>query len=136
MFLSVTCNDTEWPEDVKAYQQAVAEDRKRYPLSGPAGANILPCAYWKLGPTKAPVEINDEGPSNVLILQNRHDPVMPLSGGERLHDQFEKRSRLVTVEGSGYGVYVLGDNACALNVTTSYLLTGKLPDQDLTCPST
>ncbi|GLY18028.1 alpha/beta hydrolase [Kineosporia sp. NBRC 101677] len=136
VFLAVTCNDVEWPKDLKTYQRAVAEDRERYPLFGPAAANIVPCAYWKLGPTKAPVQINDQGPANVLILQNRHDPVTPLSGGELLRDRFEKRSRLVTVEGSGHGVYVLGGNACALNVTTSYLLTGKLPEKDLTCPST
>ncbi|MCD5310521.1 alpha/beta hydrolase [Kineosporia babensis] len=135
VFLAVTCNDSEWPSNVKAYQQAVAEDRERYPLFGPASANILPCAYWELGPEKEPVAINDEGPANILILQNQHDPVTPLAGGQLLREKFGQRSRLVTVDGSGHGVYVLGRNACASNVTTSYLISGKLPAKDVACPS-
>ncbi len=39
----------------------------------------------------------------------------------------------MTAEGSGHGVYVLGGNACALNLTTSYLVDGVLPAEDTTC---
>ncbi|MET7371088.1 alpha/beta hydrolase [Micromonospora arida] len=133
VFLAVTCNDVEWPEDVDTYRRAVAQDRKRYPLFGAASANITPCAFWKHPPTEPPVAINDKGPRNVLILQNRHDPVTPLAGGKLLREKFDKRSRLVTVDESGHGVYVLGGNGCALNVTTSYLVDGKMPAGDRTC---
>ena len=67
VFLAVTCNDIDWPEDVATYRHAVAQDRKRFPLFGAAAANILPCAYWKHEPAEAPVRINDKGPRNVLI---------------------------------------------------------------------
>lgn len=132
VFLATTCNDVEWPEDVDTYRTAVAEDRKKFPLFGAASANILPCAYWP-EPTEPPVRISEEGPSNVLILQNRHDPVTPLAGGRLLDEKFGDRSRLVTVDGSGHGVYVLGGNACALNVTTTYLVDGELPARDRSC---
>ncbi|MDR7381994.1 alpha/beta hydrolase [Promicromonospora iranensis] len=132
VFLATTCNDVEWPEDVNTYRKAVAEDRKRFPLFGAASANILPCAYWT-EPIEPPVRIADEGARNVLILQNRRDPVTPLAGGERLHEKFGDRSRLVTVDGSGHGVYVLGGNACALNVGTTYLVEGDLPRRDVSC---
>jgi pimeloyl-ACP methyl ester carboxylesterase len=133
VFLAVTCNDVDWPEDVATYRRAVAEDRKRYPLFGAASANILPCAYWKTEPSEPPVKITDKGPRNVLILQNRHDPVTPYAGGKLLREKLGERSRLVTADGSGHGVYVLGGNACALNITTSYLVEGKLPATDTTC---
>jgi pimeloyl-ACP methyl ester carboxylesterase len=133
VFLAVTCNDVEWPEDVATYRRAVAEDRVRYPLFGAASANILPCAYWRTAPAEPPVTITDEGPRNVLILQNRHDPVTPLAGGKLLREKFGQRSRLVTVDGSGHGVYVLGGNACALNITTSYLVEGTMPARDTAC---
>jgi pimeloyl-ACP methyl ester carboxylesterase len=132
VFIASTCNDSEWPEDVQSYRHAVAEDRARFPMFGAASANILPCAYWS-EPLEAPVQISDEGPRNVLIMQNRRDPVTPLAGGELLHEQFGDRSRLVTVDGSGHGVYALGDNACALNVGTTYLVEGELPRRDVSC---
>ncbi|CAM02071.1 alpha/beta hydrolase [Saccharopolyspora erythraea] len=133
VFLAVTCNDVGWSEDVETYRRAVAEDRGKYPLYGAASANILPCAYWRHEPAEPPVRIGDDGPSNVLILQNLRDPVTPHRGGEMLREKFGQRSRLVSVDGSGHGVYVYGDNPCALNVTTDYLVDGELPDRDTFC---
>ncbi|WP_217705986.1 alpha/beta hydrolase [Verrucosispora sp. NA02020] len=134
VFLAVTCNDVAWPEDVDTYRRAVAEDRKRYPLFGAASANITPCAYWTHEPSEPPVAISAEGARNVLILQNRQDPVTPLAGGKLLREKFGQRARLVTANESGHGVYVLSGNACALNLTTSYLVHGTMPTTDRTCP--
>ncbi|MEV0768831.1 alpha/beta hydrolase [Nocardia salmonicida] len=133
VFLAVTCNDVEWPEDIGTYQRAVAEDRERYPLYGAAAANVMPCAYWKLGPSEPPVRIDNTGPADVLIVQNQRDPVTPLRGGELLDEKFGQRSRLVTVDGSGHGVYVLGVNPCAFDVVTGYLVDGAMPEHDMTC---
>ncbi|EWC61152.1 hypothetical protein UO65_3572 [Actinokineospora spheciospongiae] len=127
VFLAVTCNDVEWPTDIDTYRRAVAEDRQRYPLFGASAANITPCAYWPHRPAEPPVPVNDKGPRNVLILQNQHDVPTPHRGGELLREKFAQRSRMVSVEGSGHGVYVVGGNACALNVTTTYLVDGSLP---------
>jgi pimeloyl-ACP methyl ester carboxylesterase len=132
-FLAIVCNDVEWPRDLATYRRAVAEDRERYPMFGAAAANIMPCAYWQYEPSEAPVGIIDEGPANVLILQNRRDPATPYEGALMLHEKFGERSRLVVAQESGHGVYVLGGNSCALNITTSYLVGGKLPAKDTTC---
>ncbi|MBE1577103.1 alpha/beta hydrolase [Amycolatopsis roodepoortensis] len=133
VFLAVTCNDVAWPSDVRTYQRGVAEDRERYPLFGAAGANISPCAFWPYAPAEPPVAVKDKGPENVLVVQNRRDPATPLRGGQLLDEKFGARSRLVTVDASGHGVYVLGGNACALNTTTNFLLSGKLPKRDVFC---
>ncbi|WP_181444952.1 alpha/beta hydrolase [Micromonospora endophytica] len=135
-FLAVTCNDVNWPEDVNTYRSAVATDRKRYPMYGAASANITPCAYWAYEPSEPPVRINDKGPRNVLLVQNLRDPGTPHRGGELLREKFAKRSRLVSVDGSGHGVYVYGDNACALNVTTAYLVDGTMPKDTRCGPAT
>ncbi|WP_434740646.1 alpha/beta hydrolase [Micromonospora sp. SH-82] len=135
-FLAVTCNDSAWPEKVARYQDSAATDREKFPMYGAAGANITPCAYWPHEPSEPPVSINDDGPPNVLILQNRRDPATPLRGGKLLREKFEDRSRLVTVDGSGHGVYVFGDNACALNVTTAYLVDGTMPEDRFCGPGT
>ncbi|GAA5054759.1 alpha/beta hydrolase [Nocardia callitridis] len=133
VFLAVTCNDVEWPEDVQTYQRAAAEDRQSYPLYGGAAANIMPCAFWQSGPTEPPVQVSDQGPSNILVVQNQRDPVTPLRGAELINEKFGARSRLVSVDGSGHGAFVLGKNPCALNVTTNFLVNGTMPEQDVAC---
>ena len=92
----------------------------------------MPCAYWQK-PAEPPVRIDDDGPANVLVVQNQRDPVTSLRSGELLNERFGERSRLVSVDASGHGAYVLGDNSCALNRTTSYLVDGVLPARDVTC---
>lgn len=133
VFLATTCNDVEWPEDLAVYQEGVAEDRERYPMYGAATANIMPCAYWNDAPSEPAVEITGEGPSNVLIMQNLRDPVTPHLGGVLLDERFGQRSRLVSVDGSGHGTYVYGDNPCAWDVATGYLVDGEFPEQDVAC---
>ncbi|MEU8607865.1 alpha/beta hydrolase [Actinoplanes sp. NPDC048791] len=135
VFLAVTCNDVNWPEDLATYRRGVAQDRKRYPMFGAATANITPCAYWKHEPSEPPVKVDNSGPADVLMLQNRRDPVTPAVNAELLRRKFGQRARLVTADDSGHGVYVLGGNACALNLTTAYLVDGKLPARDVACRS-
>lgn len=132
-FLAVTCNDTDWPEDVRTYQRAVAADRERFPLFGAASANITPCAYWHNDPVDPPVEFETGGPQNVLVLQNLRDPATPLLGGQLAREAFGDRARLVSVDSGGHGVYVYDDNPCALNTTTRFLLDGNLPETDVFC---
>ncbi|AGZ44022.1 TAP domain protein [Actinoplanes friuliensis DSM 7358] len=135
VFLAVTCNDVNWPEDLATYRRGVAEDRKRYPMFGAATANITPCAYWEHEPSEPPVKVDNRGPADVLMLQNRHDPVTPAINAQLLRQKFGQRARLVTVDDSGHGVYVLGGNACALDLATAYLVDGKMPARDLSCRS-
>ncbi len=130
-FLAVTCNDSAWSRDVASYQRSVAEDRKKYPLFGAAAANITPCAFWESEPEV--VEPLAEGPRNILIIQNRTDVATPYLGGVLARQAFGDRSRLVSVDGYGHGVYIFDDNPCALNVGTAYLVDGEFPRRDVNC---
>ena len=130
-FLAVTCNDSAWSRDVASYQRSVAEDRKKYPLFGAAAANITPCAFWESEPEV--VEPLAEGPRNILIIQNRTDVATPYLGGVLARQAFGDRSRLVSVDGYGHGVYIFDDNPCALNVGTAYLVDGEFPRRDVSC---
>ncbi|MFF0226220.1 alpha/beta hydrolase [Streptomyces sp. NPDC004629] len=133
VFAAVTCNDVEWPENVDTYRHGVAEDRERYPLFGAAAANITPCAFWPYAPAEPPVSVDDDGPRNVLLVQNLRDAPTPHDGGKMLRQKFADRSRLLSVDDTGHGVYVLGDNPCALNTTTRFLVEGKMPEKDMLC---
>ncbi|WP_432079933.1 alpha/beta hydrolase [Streptomyces sp. WAC 04229] len=133
VFLAVTCNDVAWPENVNTYRRGVAQDRERFPLYGAAAANITPCAFWPHAPAEPPVEIEDEGPRNVLLVQNLRDVPTPYAGAKLLRQKFGDRARLVAVDDSGHGAYVLGRNSCALNTTTRYLVEGEMPAKDTFC---
>lgn len=135
VFLAVSCNDVKWPTSVDVYREGVAEDRARYPMFGAATANITPCAFWPYAPAEEPVAIDDDGPRNILLVQNLRDVPTPHVGGKLLRQKFADRSRLVSVDDSGHGVYVYGDNPCALNTTTRYLVDGKMPGKDVFCPA-
>jgi pimeloyl-ACP methyl ester carboxylesterase len=133
-FLAVTCNDTDWPEDVATYQEAVAEDRERFPIFGAATANVSPCAFWHNEPAEPQVPISDEGPRNVLIVQHLRDAGTPYEGALMAREAFGDRAALVTVDGDGHGAYVYGDeNPCVLNTTTRYLVDGEMPESDVFC---
>ncbi|MEU8606053.1 alpha/beta hydrolase [Streptomyces parvulus] len=104
-------------------------------MFGAAAANILPCAFWPYARAEKPVAIDDDGPRNILLVQNLRDVPTPHVGGNLLRQKFADRSRLVSVDDSGHGVYVYGDNPCALNTTTRYLVDGKMPKTDAFCPA-
>jgi pimeloyl-ACP methyl ester carboxylesterase len=131
--LHVLCNDSDWPESVADYQRDVATDRVRYPLFGAAGANITPCAYWPVEPAEPQVEITDDGPSNVLILQNLRDPATPLAGARDLRAAFGDRARMITADQGGHLAYLYLPNPCADGPVTAFLVTGERPADDLVC---
>ncbi|WP_329471401.1 alpha/beta hydrolase [Streptomyces sp. NBC_01723] len=136
--LHVLCNDSRWPQDVAAYQAGAAADRKAYPMLGGSTGNVTPCAFWP-EPKEKPVRISDEGPSNVLMVQNERDPGTPLAGARKLREALGDRARMVTADQGGHGVYPFGTNTCANDAVTAFLTDGKRPKEDLACeaqPST
>ncbi|MET8968127.1 alpha/beta hydrolase [Streptomyces hydrogenans] len=135
--VGVICNDVDWPRSVPAYARAVAADRARYPLTGGMPANITPCAFWKGGAVEKPVRLTDEGPSNILMIQNLRDPSTPHSSGLKMRAALGDRARLVSVDRGGHGVYLTAaggaGNACGDRTVTRFLLTGERPDADVRC---
>ncbi|WP_103353727.1 alpha/beta hydrolase [Amycolatopsis sp. CA-128772] len=131
-YLAVVCGDSRWPEAVGTYQRNVAVDRVRYPMYGPYAANIRPCAFWP-APAEPRVRITDDGPANVLMLQNLRDPATPMPGALRLRAAFGDRARLVTADQGGHVAYLNGANECGNNAVSDYLTTGKRPPHDAFC---
>ncbi|MEV5810006.1 alpha/beta hydrolase [Streptomyces parvulus] len=132
-FLAVTCNDSEWPKGADAYRRGVAQDRARYPLMGASTANITPCAFWPHAPAEPPVTVNDDGPRNILLVQNLRDPATPHPNSVTLRQKFGDRTKLLTIDDGGHGAYAFGSNSCALNTTTRYLVDGDMPRADAFC---
>jgi pimeloyl-ACP methyl ester carboxylesterase len=131
--LHVICNDSDWPEDVRHYQRAVARDRVRHPMFGPAAANVTPCAFWPTDPTDPPVEVGGAGPANILLVQNLRDPATPLVGARAMRAALGDRAGLVTVDQGGHGVLGVTPNQCGNDTVLRFLLDNHRP-VDAFCP--
>ncbi|MGV9295373.1 alpha/beta hydrolase [Amycolatopsis sp. NPDC003676] len=131
--LSVVCGDHAWPRQISTYQRNVAHDRVAYPMLGGATANVWPCAAWPYQPSEPAVRFSDQGPSNLLLVQNMRDPATPLSGAQDTREAFGKRARMVTVDQGGHGVGLPYLNSCGFNAVVDYLVHGVRPATDKFC---
>ncbi|SCE00098.1 TAP-like protein [Streptomyces sp. TverLS-915] len=132
--ISVICNDVDWPGSVADHARGVAEDRARYPLTGGMPVNITPCSYWKNEPAEPPARVTDEGPSNILMVQNLRDPATPYAGALRMRAALGRKARLVSVDSGGHGSYLGTGNACGDAAVTAFFVDGVRPDRDIECP--
>ncbi|MFH8790062.1 alpha/beta hydrolase [Streptomyces roseoverticillatus] len=128
---SVMCADTgTWPRDPERYRRDAIRDKARYPLYGDFAAAIRPCAFWKRG-SEPQTRIDNK--AGALIVQNEWDSQTPLFAAQAMHRAL-RGSRMLTVEGGeGHGVLGIDPASCADKNATAYLITGKLPTEDLTC---
>jgi hypothetical protein len=133
-YLAVICNDSTWPSDVAEYQRSSPRIGRgsRSSVRRPATSTRAPSGRASHPSPRS--RSNDDGPANILIMQNRRDVATPLEGAQIIRREFAERSRLVMVDDNQHGVYVYGDNACALTIGTDWLVNGDLP-RDTTCES-
>ncbi|MFF3074536.1 alpha/beta hydrolase [Kitasatospora sp. NPDC057936] len=133
-YFSVTCSDTPWTRDLDTWVERGAENTARYPL---AGARTLAfsavCASWPK--THAPhVKVTGANLPPTVMLNSVHDPATYYEAALGAHHAL-RGSRLVTVTGNGdHGQYPTA-NTCVTGVVERYLLDGRAPEHDLTCPS-
>ncbi|MGP9016867.1 alpha/beta hydrolase [Streptomyces sp. BR1] len=131
VMFGVVCNDVSWPTQVSSYEQAVAADRVRHPLTAGMPVNVTPCTFWQDGAAEKPARITADGPSNVLLIQNRRDPASPYSGALKLRQALGDRARMVTVDHGGHEVYLANGNPCADRTVTTFLTTGQRPEDSV-----
>ncbi|MGK5639086.1 alpha/beta hydrolase [Streptomyces sp. URMC 126] len=132
-FFSVTCGDTAWNRDLDTWLERSARDSSALPLAGArelAFASV--CAYWPSGPAPK-VRVTGAGLPTTLMLASVHDPATHYEAAVKDHRAL-RGSRLVTVAGGDHGQFHDG-NACVDGIVTTYLLTGRAPARDTTCPA-
>ncbi|MCP9210192.1 alpha/beta hydrolase [Streptomyces sp. NEAU-Y11] len=135
--LATLCNDVEWPRSLPGYARDVAASRKSHPLTAGMPVNVSACAFWHDAPRDKPVRITDQGPSNVLLVQNKRDVATPYREALKLRRAYGDRARMVSVDAMGHGAAYTGGggSACADRRVTDFLLTGERPAGDITCPA-
>ncbi|RKH78225.1 hypothetical protein D7Y21_36085 [Corallococcus sp. AB045] len=131
VFLSLTCGDVNWPTDIEHYRMTTAVDRAAHPLTAGMPANIWPCAFW-MTPMEPPVPVSDQGPRNILLLQNRRDNATPWESGLGMRKALGSRAAWVGVEAGGHYAYGQG-TSCVDDVFNAFLENGTLPQEDVHC---
>ncbi|OLZ64754.1 hypothetical protein AV521_34135 [Streptomyces sp. IMTB 2501] len=132
--LAYNCADDAWPRDWATWHRDTAAAAPKAPLF--AWLNTwysAPCAYWK-APTAKPVKIGSMKVPPVLLLQAKDDPATPVVGARRMQQALSS-SRLVVAGGGNHGQYLFDGNACMDRAGNGYLLTGRLPAENATCPA-
>lgn len=130
---AVTCDDAPWSRQPAQYQNELNTDIARYPLFGEVGSNIWACAYWPNRPIEAPATIGSTGPANILMIQNRRDPLTPYAPALNLRRALGARAKLVSVDEGGHGAAYLNTSTCANDAATNYLVSGTYPASDTNC---
>ncbi|MEU4804993.1 alpha/beta hydrolase [Actinosynnema sp. NPDC023587] len=128
---AISCNDTKFSGGRDHLAREAERLGRQYPLAG-WYQTTAPCAFWKRPPLqlKAPT---GKGVPPVLMVQSARDPATPLEGAQRAHRKFAN-SRMLTVTDEGdHGVYAFG-NPCVDDVVESFIVDGKIPRKDSTCP--
>jgi pimeloyl-ACP methyl ester carboxylesterase len=132
---AIVCDDARWSRSVNQYRAEFYSDSEMYPMFGPLGSNIYPCAFWANSPVEQPVSITSNGPRNVLMLQNLRDPNTPYDGALEMHSSLGQRSALVSVDEGGHAIFGFETNTCANDAAVAYLRDGVFPEGDVSCPA-
>ncbi|MGW1889949.1 alpha/beta hydrolase [Streptomyces sp. NPDC002004] len=132
--LAYNCVDDAWPRDWTTWHRDTAAAARKAPLFAWLNSwYSAPCAFWK-APTARPVKIGSAAVPPVLLLQAKDDPATPVVGARRMHRALSG-SRLVVAGGGNHGQYLFDGNACMDRYGSRYLLTGRVPSADATCPA-
>ncbi|WP_235995812.1 alpha/beta hydrolase [Nonomuraea montanisoli] len=129
---AITCADT---SERPTPAQAAAINRKIkkiFPVLATNGT-VPPCAHWPVPGDNAAKRIDATGSAPIMVVGAKGDPATPYRWAVSLTARLRTGS-LLTYEGEGHGAYLSG-SACVAQHVNTYLLTGKLPPRDTSCPA-
>ncbi|WP_433228103.1 alpha/beta hydrolase [Actinomadura formosensis] len=129
---AIICGDGAAPRDPALYWRDVQRTRHAAPMFGPVSHNIGPCAFWPTRPAEPPTRT--VGPLPALMVAATGDTRTIYERNEVVHRQL-RGSRMITLPANVHAPYQRGyPNTCVMTTVNGYLLTGRLPGRDLTCP--
>ncbi|GAA2285683.1 alpha/beta hydrolase [Nonomuraea roseoviolacea subsp. roseoviolacea] len=129
---AISCADT---SERPTPAQAAAVNRKIkkiFPVPAMSGT-VPPCAHWPVPGDNRAKRIDATGSAPIMVVGAKGDPATPYRWAVSLTARL-KTGTLLTYEGEGHGAYLSG-SACVAQHVNTYLLTGKLPARDTTCPA-
>ena len=134
VFYGNTCLDYRVEGDMTTWAAQSQELEKVAPHFGTLyeGGDLI-CQSWGHSGTQPPKALHAKGAAPILVVGTTGDPATPYEWSEALAEQLDS-GRLLTWEGNGHTAYAnAGRGPCVVNAIENYLLTGAMPEKDLTC---
>ncbi|HEY8480016.1 MAG TPA: alpha/beta hydrolase [Spirillospora sp.] len=129
---AIICGDGTAPRDPEFYWSDVQRNRARSPIFAPVTRTVNPCAFWPVRPAEPPTRIGGHLPA--LLVAATGDTRTTYEQNKAMHAAL-RGSRMITLEANVHAPYQRGyPNLCVNEQVNRYLLTGRLPARDLTCP--
>ncbi|NUR91805.1 MAG: alpha/beta fold hydrolase [Nonomuraea sp.] len=129
---AITCADT--TERPTAAEMAEVDDKikKVFPILSMDGTATV-CGHWPAPGDDAAKRIDATGSAPIVVIGGKGDPATPYEWATRLNAEL-RTGVLMTYEGEGHGAYLSGDS-CVMRTVDVYLLDGKVPAADTSCPA-
>ena len=132
-FQAVTCLDYPVEGDTATWAAQYEEAKRVASIFGntSVAAWTWCAASWGHNGTRKPAPIHAHGAAPILVVGTTGDPATPYAWAKSLADQLDS-GWLLTWEGNGHTAYG-GDASCVNDAVNSYLLSGTMPKEGLTC---
>ncbi|MFG3441892.1 alpha/beta fold hydrolase [Nonomuraea sp. NPDC047897] len=129
---AITCVDSaERPSRAEA---AAINDKveKAFPILA-TDSPVITCSHWPARGDDAASKIDATGSAPIVVIGGKGDPATPYQWAVSLNKQL-KTGVLVTYEGEGHGAYLSG-SSCVMRLVDTYVLSGKVPAANTSCPA-
>ncbi|WP_162795548.1 alpha/beta hydrolase [Nonomuraea lactucae] len=94
---------------------------------------VTACAHWPAAGSNDAKRIDATGSAPIVVIGGKGDPATPYRWATSLTARL-RTGVLVTYEGEGHGAYLSG-STCVTRLVDTYLLNGRLPTENATCPA-
>lgn len=129
---AVNCLDRDESVPLDKVERYVPRLEKASPTFGRIFAyGLTACGSWPVHSGKGPHELHARGAEPIMVVGTTRDPATPLTWARSLADQLES-GVLVTRDGDGHTGYGAG-NTCVDEAVEAYLVSGTVPEQDVSC---
>ena len=133
-FYAVNCQDIPVQGDMTSWEKEYQQILQSSPTFGASlGNQDARCQAWGHNGTRKPAPIHAKGAAPILVVGTTGDPATPYAWSQAMADQLES-GRLLTWEGNGHTAYGRA-GACVQKAVDTYLTSGTLPKEGLTCTS-
>ena len=133
-FYAVNCLDIPVQGDMTSWEKEYQQILQSSPTFGASlGNQDARCQAWGHNGTRKPAPIHAKGAAPILVVGTTGDPATPYAWSQAMADQLES-GRLLTWEGNGHTAYGRA-GACVQKAVDTYLTSGTLPKEGLTCTS-
>ena len=133
-FYAVNCQDIPVQGDMTSWEKEYQQILQSSPTFGASlGNQDARCQAWGHNGNRKPAPIHAKGAAPILVVGTTGDPATPYAWSHAMADQLES-GRLLTWEGNGHTAYGRA-GACVQKAVDTYLTSGTLPKEGLTCTS-